>query len=350
MKKILHLFRIEKFTARFIDLMNEFQEEHFFWVFGEELLNDSAEYLKYANVRYYPRIDIKMNKQSTYDELRKYDLIVYHGVFDDSVIQFFYNHKEILKKLALYFWGGDKEFIREWGKGKKYVVKNAAAIVTIIPQDYWELKKYYNLKGKFFCAGYNSNNIFNTLINISSQAKPQNTVINIQVGNSATTTNNHINILKNLSKFKEEDINVYVPLSYGDKKYAEKVIMYGKEILGDKFIPIQHFMPFEEYCKYLYKMDVGIFDIKRQQAMGNIVSLMHMGCKIYLNPESMMWDFFSKDLGCAVSDASQICKMNIKEFAAFSEKDVILNRNRIRKKYSVEESIRDWKKVYDFFG
>ena len=62
MKKILHLFRAEKFTEAFIDLMKKFQEEHFFWVFGEELLDEQAEYLNSENVKYYPRIDIKMNK------------------------------------------------------------------------------------------------------------------------------------------------------------------------------------------------------------------------------------------------------------------------------------------------
>lgn len=349
MKKILHLFRAEKFTEAFIDLMKKFQEEHFFWVFGEELLDEQAEYLNSENVKYYPRIDIKMNKCSTKNELQQYDLIVYHGVFDKAIVEYFYIHKEFLKKLALYFWGGDKEHISEWKKEKRYIVKNAAAIVTIIPQDYWELKKYCKLKGKFFCARYNGNTTFEAIDKIANINKVAPEVINIQVGNSATETNNHINILRNLSKFKEEDIKVYVPLSYGDMDYAEKVIRCGEKVLGDKFIPIQQFMPFVEYCRFMCNMDVGIFDMKRQQAMGNIIALMYIGRKVFFNRESLLWDFFSNDLGCIVSDTTQISKINIKEFVGFSEKDMLFNRAKVREKFSEEESIRAWKTLYDSF-
>lgn len=351
MKKILHLFRTEKFTEAFINLMKNFQEEHFFWIFGEYFPNDDTEYLKSENVKYYPRIDIKMNKRSTEHELQQYDLIVYHGVFDDPIIEYFYTHKRSLKKLALYFWGGDKESINEWKKEKRYVVKNAAAIVTIIPQDYWDLKKYFKLKGKYFCASCSDGNTtFDVVDKVADLDKKDNdTIINIQVGNSATKTNNHINILKKISKFKDENIKVYVPLSYGDMDYAEKVITYGRELLGDKFIPVQQFMPFEEYCRFMRKMNIGIFDMKRQQAMGNIIVLMYIGCKMYFNTESMLWDFFTKDLGCNISDIAQICKMNIKEFVEFSEKDMLFNRARVCEKFSVEETIRAWKRVYDSF-
>lgn len=349
MKKILHLFRVEKFTEAFIKLMKKLQEEHIFWVFGEDLIDNQTEYLKLENVKYYPRIDIKMNKRSTENELQQFDLIVYHGVFDDSIIEYFYTHKQFLKKLALYFWGGDKEFINKWKKEKKYVVKNAAAIITIIPQDYWELKKSCKLKGKAFCAQYNDGVTFEILDKILNMANSDDVVINIQVGNSATETNNHLNILKNLSKFKKENIKVYVPLSYGDMDYADKVITYGKEMLADKFVPIQQFMSFEEYLMFMSKMDVGIFDMKRQQAMGNIVALMYIGSKLYLNRESLMWNFFSKDLDCIISDSTQISKMSMKEFVQFSEKDKLYNRPRIREKFNIEESIRTWKRVFDSF-
>ena len=349
MKKILHLFRTEKPTQAFIDLMEKFQEEHLFWVFGEYFPDNQVGYLKEENVKYYPRIDIKMNKRSTEHELQQYDVIVFHGVFEDSIIEYFYENKKFLNKLVLYFWGGDKEFINNWKKEKKYIVKNAAAIVTIIPQDYWDLKKYLKLKGKYFCARYNGEPTLKVMDKTVDIAEKDGAVINIQLGNSATETNNHLNILKTISKYKDENIKVYVPLSYGDMDYAKKVIMYGKEILGEKFIPIQQFMLYEEYCRFMSKMDVGIFDMKRQQAMGNIVALLQAGCKLYFNSESLLWDFFAKDLGCIVSDISQIYGMSINEFAQFTQKDILFNRARIRDKFSEDESIRAWKKIYDSF-
>ena len=49
-----------------------------------------------------------------------------------------------------------------------------------------------------------------------SPPKDEKQIINILIGNSATETNNHIEVLDLLSKFKNEDIKIYVPLSYGD--------------------------------------------------------------------------------------------------------------------------------------
>ena len=63
----------------------------------------------------------------------------------------------------------------------------------------------------------------------------------------------------------------------------------------------------------------------------------------------MLWDFFSNDLGCIVSDTTQISKINIKEFVGFSEKDMLFNRAKVREKFSEEESIRAWKTLYDSF-
>ena len=48
----------------------------------------------------------------------------------------------------------------------------------------------------------------------------------IQVGNSATNTNNHIDVLKTLEKYKCENIKIFLPLAYGEQEYAEEVIAY----------------------------------------------------------------------------------------------------------------------------
>lgn len=353
MKKILHLFRTEKFTEGFINLMTNFSEErHEFWVFGENYLYDNCSYLKLENVKYYPRIDIKINKRSTEGELNRYDLIIYHGVFDEILIEYFYTHKSLLKKLILYFWGGDKESLpTNWKKRKekKYVIENSAAVVTIISQDYLDLKKQYRIRGKNFCAKYYNNKLFETVENISNTSQIDVDTINIQVGNSATITNDHLNVLKLLSKFRVENIKVYVPLSYGERMYAEQVIKYGKEVFGDKFVPIRQLMPMEEYHKFLRKMHVGIFNMKRQQALGNINALMMFGCKIYFNKDSLLWDFYGRDMGCVIGEIGEIYKMDFKSFIELSEKDKAFNKIQCRETFGREESIKDWKNIFESF-
>ena len=100
-KRILHLFRCEKFTEGFIDLMNSESEfEHVFWVYGENypLIQNKLSYFKETNVKYYPRIDIKLNKCSTFKQIQRFDLIIYHGVFDEIIINYFFKYKFLLKK------------------------------------------------------------------------------------------------------------------------------------------------------------------------------------------------------------------------------------------------------------
>jgi 4-alpha-L-fucosyltransferase (Fuc4NAc transferase). len=351
MKKILHLFRTEKFTEGFIDLMKNIPEhEHMFWVYGERYLNDQCSYLKVDNVKYFPKLEIKLNKKTTEKEFENYDLIVYHGVFENYIIEYFYTHKDLLDKLILYFWGGDKEKLPEntyERKAKKFVVRNSLAVVTIILQDYFDLGKKYRLKGKHFCAKYYNEyevELINKMINVPHLHRE---TINIQLGNSATVTNNHLDILNTLSKFKENDIQIYVPLSYGAAEYTQQVITYGKEIFGDKFIPFTKFMPVGEYYNFLNKMDIAIFDMKRQQALGNIHALMRMGCKIYFNKNSILWDFFVNGLGCIVADVNEISEIGIEEFATFSEKDREYNRIRIYEAFSKEKSVVEWKKIFD---
>lgn len=327
------------------------EEDHTFWVFGEAYIDERCTYLKPDNIKYYPRIEIKMNKKSTENELQRYDLIIYHGVFEDCIIEYFYLHKELLKKLILYFWGGDKEKLPEdkrKRRAKVYVVRKCRAVATIIPQDYTDLKKQYHLKVKHFCAMYYSAKEIEGISKAVSIPKPCKKSINIQIGNSATLTNNHFEVLKNLSRFKEENINIFIPLSYGNMEYAERVVSYGKEIFGDKFIPVQNFMSLDEYCRFLYNMDIAIFDMKRQQALGNILMQMRMGCKIYLNRESLLWDYFTKDLECIVSNTADIKKINIKKLVEFTEKDRALNKNQIYKKINKEESIKAWRKMFRF--
>ena len=112
------------------------------------------------------------------------------------------------------------------------------------------------------------------------------------VGNSADPTNNHILILEKLAASKPLAINIYVPLSYGNEEYAKKVIQKGYELFANKFIALTNFMPFEEYMKFLSTIDIAIFHHERQQAFGNIISLLSMGKKVYINQKSNLWKYF----------------------------------------------------------
>lgn len=56
--------------------------------------------------------------------------------------------------------------------------------------------------------------------------------LNIQLGDSELYTNQHISALHLLSKYKDEKIKLFCPLSYGDTSYADKVEEEGNRIFG----------------------------------------------------------------------------------------------------------------------
>ena len=349
MKKILHFFRAEKFTNDFVNFIIENScYEHTFWVYGENYLNYPLSYFKNENVKYFPRIEIKLNKNSTEQQLCMYDLIFYHGVFEKYIIDYFCLHQFLLKKLVLYFWGGDIPLLGGWKEKlkKKYIIKHAVAVITIILEDYESLKELYFPKGCYFNLQYYSDeqsDFMNKTIETGDLKKDS---INIQIGNSATTTNDHIPILNMLEKFKKENIKIYVPLSYGDMNYAEQVIEHGKKIFGNKFIPLQQFMPLEKYYIFLKTIDIAIFNMCRQQALGNIFALLSTGCKVYLHPEGKLIDYLEK-INFIVFRTNQIDNMSKEEFVMFSKEQRIYNKKMICEIFDKEKYIRNWEEAFE---
>lgn len=346
-KKILHLFPAEKFTGSFIYFVNEYSKyKHMFWVYGEDHSDEEKKYLKQENVKYIPRMDIKLNKDMTEKQMKSYDSIILHSLFDYNIIEYLYRHRVLLKKASLYFWGGDIPLVETWKNRfeKKYVVKNARSIITLIPKDYESIKTIYSPKGQKFISLYPSDQI-EILSKLKEREYESNGKINILVGNSATVTNNHRNVMNLLSRFKDDDINIYVPLSYGDNDYAEEVIEYGKRIFGDKLIPIRDFMPLEEYNKFLNIMDVAIFDMVRQQALGNIFSLLYTGCKVYLHPEGKLLDYFRKK-DFFVTETKRISDMSISEFREFSSDKKQHNKLLVLRISDREKLIKIWEDIF----
>jgi dTDP-N-acetylfucosamine:lipid II N-acetylfucosaminyltransferase len=111
----------------------------------------------------------------------------------------------------------------------------------------------------------------------------------ILVGNSASVTNNHLEIFAQLSRSNIGDRRVVVPLSYGDPWYRDKVCDHGRRTFGSRFRPLIDFLPLDEYQKLLRECSVAIFNHFRQQALGNIVELMSAGTKVLMNPRSPIY-------------------------------------------------------------
>jgi hypothetical protein len=254
----------------------------------------------------------------------------------------------LLKKSYWVIWGGDLYHYKFRKKNfksnlyefvRKKVIKRMGNIICYNQSEYNLAKKWYRTKAKPFYTFFYPSNLFK---NYDFKNIDKDNYTYIQVGNSADPTNNHIEILEKLSKFKDKKIKIICPLSYGNKEYREKVIEKGKEIFSNNFIPLIDFMPFEKYMKLLNKIDIAIFNHKRQQAVGNITSLLGFGKKVYIRDDITTWDLF-KDIG-------------IKVFSTNNEKDNWIDKideinkekniDLVKKNFSLEQLKKDWEIIF----
>ncbi len=294
---ILHIMVYDKFIPSFIQFINEnFQkEEHIYIIIGYSKYYGVLEH--FENIYF---LNMPMNENDLLKILKlmkKSKKIFLHGLWIEQMHYLLLRYPKLFQKVYWMMWGGDFYFPEKQTQAKKEVIKNIQHFVTYIKGDYELVQKWYDAQGEFHkCFMYPSNLYKEYLV----QSKKHQS-INIQLGNSADPTNNHIEVLRSLEQYKSENINIFVPLSYGSQEYANEVIKIGKNIFDKKFISLREFMSFEKYFKFLSEIDIAIFAHNRQQAMGNIISLLGLGKKVYLRKDITPWKLF-QEIGIEVFD------------------------------------------------
>jgi hypothetical protein len=148
---------------------------------------------------------------------------------------------------------------------------------------------------------------------------------NILIGNSATPTNNHLEIFQLLAVQDLAGRKLIVPLSYGQPEYRDAVIEKGRAVFGDRFVPICDYMPLPEYNNLIAQCSVVVMNHRRQQALGNIGAMLHRGSKVFLDEGGPVYSFF-KERGAHVFPTSMLGKRNDHLFDSLDEQQVVLNR------------------------
>ncbi len=295
----------EKFISPFIEFIeNNFKaNEHLFIIIGG-LSEEKHPIEKKENIVIFDSILEKTKNIFKLSQLLKPYLteashVIIHSLFIGNIVNFFFLNKCYLKKCSWVIWGGDLYDYQNKNKTllnkffifrKKVIIKKMHGLITYVKGDYELAKKWYGAKGKYYeCIIYPSN-----IYNKYPVEESKHDTINIQIGNSADQTNNHLEVFSKLDLYKNENIRLIVPLSYGDQDYAKKIIEIGKEQFGDKFVPLTNFMPFTEYLKLLSEVDIAIFNHNRQQAMGNIITLIGLGKKVYMKSTITPWQMLKE--------------------------------------------------------
>jgi len=296
MKNVIHLCLLDKFIPPFIKFIrdhNNFNNQ-FFITFGEL---DDFNYAKGDDAKHIKSFSSEL--LFLIKHLNAADKIILHGLFDIRVIYILLLQPWLLRKCYWIIWGGDLYYkLVPKNKKKKiaelmryFVIHNIGFIVALMRGEYELAREWYKTKAKHVpCFVYTSNLYVEQL---HQPAVHKKSFLTVLVGNSADSSNKHEEIFELIKGI--ENIKVVVPLSYGNKDNANYIIEAGKRLLGENFIPLTKFMPIEEYTDLLNSIDVAIFNHDRQQAVGNIVTLLSLGKKVYLRENTSHYNYFKEN-------------------------------------------------------
>jgi len=340
---IVHCAPAEKFIDSFIDIINDVfdSKRHLF------IVNENNKYVikKRSNIIFFSKKYGKIRQIAVYlYQLNKADKIILHGLSDRNVLILFFQFW-ILRKCYWVMWGSDLYFFQNkrttfreklFEKVRAFVIKRMGHFVTYVKGDYELAQNWYGAKGQYHeCIMYPSN-----LYKEYTVPSKNGDFVNILAGNSADSSNNHSEIFEKLVTYKDENIIIYCPLSYGSEEYAGQVVQKGKELFGEKFIPLLDFMPFNKYLEILGQIDIAVFAHRRQQAMGNAITLLGLGKKVFMRSDVTSWQLF-KDIGVKVFDFESL------EASLISDSIKIDNSYKIKEFFSEEKLKTQLKNIFD---
>lgn len=179
----------------------------------------------------------------------------------------------------------EQRVIQDEIRMQKALLSRIDYMSTVLPSEYEMLSQLEGFHAEYFPFQYAFEDDF-------SFGDMYDNADKILLGNSATETNNHLDIiaLLNQRNIKNECI---LPCSYGSSEYLQKL---KQALLGHhkNLHIIENFLPQAEYATLLCSCRVGIFGHLRQQAVGNILICMLHGSKVYLYRDSIAYKYFSK--------------------------------------------------------
>ena len=283
------------------------------------------------------------NAISITSRLQRSEKVILHGLFNPRLVLLLALQPWVLKKCYWVIWGADlytyqlgkrdwKWYIKELFR--RPIIKRMGNLITYIEGDVDLARDWYGATGQYHeCIMYPSN-LYKEI-----QIKPKkDSTIHFLVGNSADPSNNHMEALGKLLPFKDLDIRIHIPLSYGNKEYAATVCRQASLWFGEKAKPITELMPFDKYMEFLSSIDIAIFNHRRQQAMGNTITLLGLGKKVYIRNDTTQWQFF-KEKNITVFDIES--EINLKSNTTINSTPTIILY------FSKKNLITQWNRIYE---
>ena len=274
--------------------------------------------------------------------------IICHALNINMLI-FFALFPRMANKCYWFPWGGDFYWVKNNIHSNnikrkilillyKVAMRNMHGIITYNCEDYKFAKAWFAPKALWCKSFMYPSNCFEK--HIINQNSTKNKTI-VLVGHSASKTNNHVDVFKNIYSMNLCNIEIISPLSYSESDdYLQLVLKIGYEFFGERFKPILKFLPSNEYSELLSKVDIAIFNHEKQQALGNLIHLLGYGKKVYINHSSDFYKMFL-DMGVKIYD------YNLLDLNLISTDIATNNINIINNNFSKKKLKEDIKKIFN---
>lgn len=152
----------------------------------------------------------------------------------------------------------------------------------------------------------------------------------VLIGNSASYTNNHLDLLDRLDKMSIGSRRIVLPMGYSrNERYVRAIRRFGQAKFGHQFKTIDQYLNLDEFQEMIRNCEVAFFGHYRQQALGTILTCMHHGVRVFLEQRNSNFGFL-KRLGFVISELSEIDT----PLQQLSNEQKMHNRNLIRQYWS----------------
>lgn len=334
---ILHIFTDSPYTYRYIDFVNKMWEPriHEFIVSAKK---NSRFKDYYQNTKNCHMVSEKGRGFLLYASLFvKAQKVIFHQLNQPRLFMaLILIYPSIFRKSVWSIWGGDVYFHRYKTNSLKddliektveHVISKLPFVTGYIPGDFEVVMSRYKSNAKYIKSKYPSP-IDIEGVKAFKAEKKQDASKTIMVGNSADPSNEHIDAFSQLSRYKDKNIKVLSVLSYGgNDEYISRVITSGKDIFGDKFVPIIDFMSFDEYLNFISVVDICYFNHRRQQGLGNVILCLALGKKVFISHDVTAYDYY-RSIGISLFPTEEVMNMTFDEFVQFDTYACAIERNK----------------------
>ncbi len=224
----------------------------------------------------------------------------------------------------------------------KYRIRQFRAIGIGFKYDALEVRRLFNripIVATPYSIGYSVKDITN-VFGSKADTEGKESPVRIMIGHSAYSFLKHEEVLYRLKAYEDKNINIIIPLSYGDPSYAEYIEKTANRLYPGKVETIRNILSLNKYLNLLANIDIAIFEQEHQSALGNIILLLYLQKKVYLKRTGIV----SQGLKFEGIDTFDSNEIGIIDFSELKNKPTTNERARIiLEDYLDDRIIEKWK-------